>query len=108
MADRGTPLVSVANGTVLRLSSSETGLGGISVWLKRADGTEYFYAHMNSIAAGLAEGSAVTAGQVIGTVGNTGDARYGATHLHFEIHPGGGSAVDPYPHLVAVDPTARR
>ena len=108
MADRGTPLVSVANGTVLRLSSTESGLAGISVWLKRTDGTEYFYAHMNSIAAGLAEGSAVTAGQVIGTVGNTGDARYGATHLHFEVHPGGGSAADPYPHLVAVDPTARR
>ena len=109
MADRGTPIVGVANGTVLRLSRTETGLGGISVWLKRTgDGTEYYYAHMNSIAAGLAEGSAVVTGQVIGSVGNTGDARYGATHLHFELHPGGGPAVDPYPHLVAVDPTARR
>ena len=43
---------------------------------------------------------------MIGTVGNTGDARYGATHLHFEIRPGG-TPIDPYPHLVAVDPDRR-
>ena len=48
-------------------------------------------------------GSKVTAGQVIGAVGNTGDARYGATHCHFEIRPSG-TPIDPYPHLVAVDP----
>jgi len=107
MADGGTPIVAVANATVLRLARTETGLGGIYVWLKRADGTEYYYAHMSTIAAGLAEGTAVGASQVIGSVGNTGDARYGATHLHFEIRPGG-SPTDPYPHLVAVDPTARR
>jgi murein DD-endopeptidase MepM/ murein hydrolase activator NlpD len=107
MADRGTPIVAVVNARVQRLARAETGLGGIYVWLRRADGTEYYYAHMNSIAAGLAEGSAVGAGQVVGTVGNTGDARYGAPHLHFEIRPGG-SPTDPYPHLVAVDPTARR
>ena len=108
MADRGTPLVAVVNATVLRLARSETGLGGIYVWLKRADGTEYYYAHMNTVAEGLAEGSAVGAGQVVGTMGNTGDARYGAPHLHFEIRPAGGSPIDPYQHLVAVDPAARR
>jgi murein DD-endopeptidase MepM/ murein hydrolase activator NlpD len=106
MADRNTPIVAVVNGTVQRLTRTETGLGGIYVWLKRSDGTEYYYAHMNSIAAGLEAGQQVSAGQVIGAVGNTGDARYGATHLHFEIRPGG-SPTDPYPHLVAVDPTAR-
>ncbi|MGE3232224.1 MAG: peptidoglycan DD-metalloendopeptidase family protein [Thermoleophilia bacterium] len=106
MADRNTPIVAVVNGTIERLTRTETGLGGIYVWLQRADGTEYYYAHMNSIAAGLQAGQQVSAGQVIGAVGNTGDARYGATHLHFEIRPGG-SPIDPYPHLVAVDPTAR-
>ncbi|WP_217913126.1 M23 family metallopeptidase [Miltoncostaea marina] len=107
MADRGTPLVAVTDATVSRLTRRETGLGGIYVWLQRADGTDYYYAHMTSIAAGLQEGSRVTAGQVIGTVGNTGDARYGATHLHFEIRPAGSRPINPYSHLVAVDPTAR-
>jgi murein DD-endopeptidase MepM/ murein hydrolase activator NlpD len=107
MADRGTPLLAVADARVIRLSRTESGLGGISLWLERADGTQYYYAHMTTITDGLAEGSKVAVGQLVGTVGNTGDARYGAAHLHFEIHPGGGSATNPYPHLVAVDPGAR-
>ena len=107
MADRGTPLLAVADARVIRLSRTESGLGGISLWLERADGTQYYYAHMTTITDGLAEGSKVAVGQLVGTVGNTGDARYGAPHLHFEIHPGGDSATNPYPHLVAVDPAAR-
>jgi murein DD-endopeptidase MepM/ murein hydrolase activator NlpD len=107
MADRGTPIVAVANGTIIRMTRVETGLGGIYVWLQRDGGTQFYYAHMNAIAPGLAPGSAVTVGQVLGQVGNTGDARYGATHLHFEIHPGGGAAQDPYSDLVAVDPARR-
>jgi murein DD-endopeptidase MepM/ murein hydrolase activator NlpD len=83
---------------------TEKGLGGIYVWLKRADGTEYYYAHMATIAAGIEVGTRVSAGQVIGTVGNTGDARYGAHHLHFEIRTGGSTPINPYTHLVAVDP----
>ena len=58
MADRGTPIVAVVNGTVERLTRTETGLGGIYVWLQRADGTEYYYAHMNSVAGGLEAGAA--------------------------------------------------
>ncbi len=107
MADRNTPIVAVDDVTVKRLTRVETGLGGIWVWLQRADGTEYYYCHMSSIAAGVDVGTKLAAGQVVGAVGNTGDARYGATHLHFEVHPGGGASTDPYPHLVAVDPTAR-
>jgi murein DD-endopeptidase MepM/ murein hydrolase activator NlpD len=107
MADAGTPLLAVADGAVIRLSRSESRLGGISLWLERADGAQYYYAHMTSIAAGLEEGTKVLAGAVIGTVGNTGDARYGAPHLHFEVHPDGGAAANPYPHLVAVDPAVR-
>ena len=106
MADRGTPAVAVDDGSVAKLARAETGLGGIYVWLKRADGVQYYYAHLNSGAEGLDVGSAVAVGQVIGTVGNTGDARHAAPHLHFEIR-NGWSPVNPYPHLVAVDPAAR-
>jgi murein DD-endopeptidase MepM/ murein hydrolase activator NlpD len=104
MADKGTPVVAVADGTIHRLTRTPTGLGGIWIWLKDTQGNEYYYAHLDSIAALLEEGSPVAAGQVIGTVGNTGDASYGADHLHFEIHPGGGGAVNPFTELVAVDP----
>lgn len=104
MAARGVPIRAVANGTIKRLTRTETGLGGLWIWLKDTAGNEYYFAHLNSIAAGIEAGTAVTAGQVIGTVGNTGDARYGATHLHFEIHPGGGGPVNPYSDLIAVDP----
>ncbi len=107
MADRGTPVVAVTAGTISRLTRTETGLGGIYIWLERADGTDYYYAHLHAIAPGMDPGVSVTAGQVIGSVGNTGDARYGAPHLHFEIRPAGSSPIDPYSHLVAVNPTAR-
>ncbi len=105
MAANGTPTVAVADGTIKRLTRTETGLGGIYIWLIDNAGNEYYYAHLADIAPGLDAGSKVTAGQQIGTVGNTGDARYGAPHLHFEVHPGGGSAIDPYPDLIALDPS---
>ncbi len=105
MAAQGTPVVAVADGTIKRLTRVETGLGGIWIWLVDNAGNEYYYAHLRDIAPGLDAGSKVTAGQQIGTVGNTGDARFGAGHLHFEVHPGGGAAIDPYPDLIALDPS---
>lgn len=104
MAARGVPVRAVAPGAIKRMTRAETGLGGIWIWLKDTRGNEYYYAHLTTISDGLEADSPVTLGQVIGTVGNTGDARYGATHLHFEIHPGGGAAVSPYTDLLAVDP----
>lgn len=104
MAERGIPVRAVADGTIKRLTRTETGLGGIWIWLKDTAGNEYYYAHLNTITEGIEVGTAVTTGQVIGAVGNTGDARYGAPHLHFEIHPGGGAAVNPHADLLAVDP----
>ena len=104
MAARGVPVRAVAPGTIERMTRVETGLGGIWIWLKDTRGHDYYYAHLSTISEGLEPGSAVTLGQVIGAVGNTGDARYGATHLHFEIHPGGGAAISPYTDLLAVDP----
>ena len=96
-ADRGTPLVAVTDGT-LRFSNG--GLGGISIWLK-GSGASYYYAHLDGRAAGLSAGAYVTRGTVIGYVGNTGNAFGGAHHLHFQLHPGHGSAVNPYPTLAA-------
>jgi murein DD-endopeptidase MepM/ murein hydrolase activator NlpD len=101
MTPRNTPVVAVVSGTIGRTSPSDRGLGGITVWLNGSDGNSYYYAHLESIAGGVSRGTRVSAGQVIGYAGDTGNARGGETHLHFEIHPGGGSATNPYPTLVA-------
>jgi peptidoglycan hydrolase-like protein with peptidoglycan-binding domain len=104
IAARGTPLVAVTDGVIQSLSRADTGLGGIRLWLRDDAGTTYYYAHLSSIAPGLVPGSRVVAGQRVGAVGRTGNARGGVHHLHFEVHPGGGRALNPYRELRAVDP----
>lgn len=84
---------------------SGTALSG-NLWeLTSADGsgTYYTYAHLSAFAPGLQLGSTVHAGQVIGYVGDTGNPGAGNYHLHFEIHPGGGAAVNPLP-LLTIPP----
>jgi peptidoglycan hydrolase-like protein with peptidoglycan-binding domain len=102
IAAKGKLLYAVADGTITKMYWDAPGtLAGNGLRLTMDDGTYFFYAHLDSFADGIAEGTEVTAGQVIGTVGATGNA--GADHLHFEVHPGGGAAVNPYPIVKAVD-----
>jgi peptidoglycan LD-endopeptidase LytH len=95
LAARGTPLVAIESGTIKRMGNG--GLGGITVYITGNSGDLYYYAHLDGWAAGLTTGQSVTVGDLIGYVGNSGNARYTVTHLHFEYHPGGGSAVNPTP-----------
>lgn len=92
----------VTDGTLTRKYVDRPGaLAGNGWRLTAADGTYFFYGHFSAFAPGLDVGSKVKAGQVIGFIGMTGAA--GTPHLHFEIHPGGGKAVNPTPSVQAVD-----
>lgn len=96
-ARRGTPLVAVQDGVVTRLLTLS--LGGVSLRLVNDRDDYFYYAHLLRYAPGLSEGARVRKGQVIGFVGNSGNARTTPPHLHFEVHPYGGPAVDPFPYL---------
>ena len=94
MAPGGTPLVAVESGSATFKTNR---LGGNAVWITGVSGTKYYYAHLSAW-----EGSSrsVSQGEVIGYVGATGNTS--VNHLHFEVHPGGGRAVNPYPYVRAV------
>lgn len=98
-APMGTPIVAVADGVLSKVGVNT--LGGNRLWLTDDAGHEYYYAHLSAYAPGMADGVRVRAGQVIAFLGNTGQAITTPPHLHFEIHPGGGDSVNPYPYLVA-------
>lgn len=89
ISPRGTPLVAVVSGTA---TASTNRLGGNAVHLAGSDGHRYYYAHLDS----WGTLGSVSAGTVIGYVGDTGNAT-GTPHLHFEIRPNGGSNVNPFP-----------
>ncbi len=105
-AASGTPLLAVERGVLIRVGSDT--LGGTKLWLVGASGTRYYYAHLSAFAEGVADGKVVAAGDVVGFVGNTGNAATTPAHLHFEVHPNGGPAVNPYPLLRIVDDAAKK
>jgi murein DD-endopeptidase MepM/ murein hydrolase activator NlpD len=98
MAPHGARVFAFVNGVVSRESSSTN--GGIQLYLQGDNGVEYFYAHLSGYA--VPTGTRVRAGQLVAYNGQTGNARYTAPHVHFEVHPGGGTPVNPYPYLKRV------
>jgi hypothetical protein len=118
MADRRTVAVAAEAGRIKYWTSSSR--AGCMLYLYGKSGTTYLYIHLNNdvtkgndnrgkcvpgmaYARGLKDGASVEAGQAIGYVGNSGDADYTDPHLHFEVHPNDGGAVNPYPYLMKAE-----
>jgi peptidoglycan LD-endopeptidase LytH len=95
-----TPVYAFTGGVIARHSNSS--LGGTSLYLQGKDGNTYYYAHLNGYTPSGGVGKQVAAGDHIAYNGNTGNARTTPPHVHFEKHPGGGGAVNPYPDLARV------
>lgn len=108
MAKRGTPVVAVDDGRVVRVRRHL--LGGLSVHqYDRDEKHAYYYAHLDRYAKGLEEGQVLKRGDLVGYVGSTGNAPASAPHLHFAMTEMGperrwfrGKPVNPYPYLTEV------
>jgi murein DD-endopeptidase MepM/ murein hydrolase activator NlpD len=104
-APLGAPILAVASGTVFSVGWNE--IGGNRLWLRDGQGNEFYYAHLSAYTPLAVNGNRVNAGDVLGFVGNTGDAQGTPFHLHFEVHPVGllgmgyDGAVDPTSYLTA-------
>ena len=101
----GAPVLAVTDGTLFLVGWND--IGGNRLWLRDTQGNEFYYAHLVAFSPLAFNGSRVRAGDVIGFVGNTGDAATTPPHLHFEIHPaallglGYDGVINPYEYLVA-------
>lgn len=93
---RGTPVRAPYAGVV---RYEEGGLGGKGAYVTQADGTFYYMAHLDGFAKNFRNGSAVKQGDIVGYLGDSGNALGGTPHVHFEVHPRGGAAVNPKPIL---------
>jgi peptidoglycan hydrolase-like protein with peptidoglycan-binding domain len=102
IAAAGKLIYAVVDGTITRQYFDQPGsLSGNGIRLTAPNGTYFFYAHFSRFAPGIGIGTKVKAGQVVGYNGETGNAS--TPHLHFEVHPGGGAAINPTPIVRAVD-----
>ena len=102
IAAEGKLLYAVVDGTISKQYWDQPGSrSGNGLRVAQDNGTYFTYLHMSGFAPGIEVGTKVQAGDVIGFVGNTGNSS--TAHLHFEIHPGGGAAVNPYPYIKAID-----
>lgn len=99
MAARGTPIVAIYEGTIRRIATNN--LGGLTVWLTALNGDLFYYAHLDSY-GDISVGQRVAEGHVLGYNGSSGNAPDWLPHLHFEFHPGGGAAINPYPLVKSV------
>lgn len=106
IANHGAPVYAMWDATVGRIdesddyvAGSEEDLGGITVSYTTADGTRVYNGHLALVPAYIRPGVRITAGTIIGFVGQTGNAQRSVPHLHIEVHPDGGEAVNPYPLL---------
>jgi murein DD-endopeptidase MepM/ murein hydrolase activator NlpD len=101
----GQPLVACTDGIVFSVGFNK--VGGNRLWIVDKAGNQFYYAHLSALSTSAVNGAHVKAGQVVGFMGNTGDAEGTPYHLHFEIHPvsflylGYDGAVDPSPYLDA-------
>ena len=96
MAPWDEPVFAVESGVI---DADSGGIGGNNIWLAGDSGTGYYYAHLNGFA--VSDGARVGQGDLVGYNGATGNAAGGAPHVHFQLHPGGGSPINPYPTLAA-------
>ncbi|HSJ72250.1 MAG TPA: peptidoglycan DD-metalloendopeptidase family protein [Acidimicrobiia bacterium] len=100
VAARNAPIVAIESGTVTRTSNSS--LGGLSIYLTGASGSRYYYAHLEYIADGIRGGTAVSVGDLLGGNGSSGNAPDWLPHLHFQYAPPGSGWVNPYPLVKAL------
>lgn len=97
-APEGSPLVAAVDGIVVKVRTTDTSMGGITVNYLTADNTIVYNAHLQSVTPGIAAGVRVVAGQQIGTVGRTGNARTTPAHLHIGVYDAQTDvALDPWP-----------
>jgi peptidoglycan hydrolase-like protein with peptidoglycan-binding domain len=102
IAAQGQQLYAVVDGTITKQYWDFPGaMPGNGLRVSQDNGTYFTYLHLSAFAPGIAEGTKVKAGQLIGYVGTTGSSA--TPHLHFEVHPSAGGAVNPYPLVKAID-----
>ena len=104
-APMGAPVLAVARGALFSVGWND--IGGLRLWLRDDQGNEFYYAHLSAYSPLAIDGARVEPGDVIGFVGNSGDAETTPPHLHFEIHPaallglGYDGVINPYRYLQA-------